>query len=207
MIKEDRLEKLKKIKDLGLSCFPAWENKNWKLSGRLTALRGHGKLIFADVINSTGKKQVSFKFDKLAQKWPLVELLDISDFIAINGDDYVTQAGEPTIDVTDFALLTKSLRALPSSWYGFTDVEERYRQRYVDLLINPEVKKVFEIRTKVVQLLRKKLDDVGFMEVETPVLQPIYGGATAKPFVTHHNTLDMDLYLRISDELYLKRLI
>ena len=202
-----RLEKLLKLQKLGVAGFPAWEDKDWKLAGRITAIRGHGGMIFADLVNSSGKKQISFKKDNLEKAWPVIELLDIGDFIAICGQDYKTQAGEPTVDVSDMALLTKSLRPLPSTWYGFSDVEERYRQRYVDLLMNPDVKKVFEARSKVVTLLRQKLDEVGFLEVETPVLQPLYGGATAKPFTTHHEALNVDLFLRISDELYLKRLI
>jgi lysyl-tRNA synthetase class 2 len=196
-----------KLQKLGVAGFPAWEDKDWKLAGRITAIRGHGGMIFADLVNSSGKKQISFKKDNLEKAWPVIELLDIGDFIAICGQDYKTQAGEPTVDVSDMALLTKSLRPLPSTWYGFSDVEERYRQRYVDLLMNPDVKKVFEARSKVVTLLRQKLDEVGFLEVETPVLQPLYGGATAKPFTTHHEALNVDLFLRISDELYLKRLI
>ncbi|KKU91957.1 MAG: Lysine-tRNA ligase [Microgenomates group bacterium GW2011_GWA1_48_10] len=216
-----RREKMIKLQALGMSGFPAWQgsreiisrvkNKNFgdsaQIAGRLTAIRGHGKLIFADLTDESGKIQVSFKADNLVKNWDAIELLDIGDFISVSGRLFSTQAGELTIDTENFSLLTKSVRPLPSSWYGLSDVEERYRQRYVDLLVNPEVKKVFETRTKIIKLLRKKLDESGFVEVETPVLQPLYGGATAKPFITHHNALDIDLYLRISNELFLKRLI
>ncbi|MBI4099393.1 lysine--tRNA ligase, partial [Candidatus Microgenomates bacterium] len=201
-----RREKLAKLQKLGLLGFPAWDKK-WPVVGRITAIRGHGGLIFIDLTNQAKKQQLSFKKDKLGKNWEAVELLDLGDFLGVAGDEYKTQSGEPTIDVSDFALLTKSLRPLPSEWYGFKDVEERYRQRYVDLLVNPEVRQVFATRSKIVQLFRQRMDAAGFLEVETPVLQAIYGGATAKPFVTHHQALDIDLYLRISDELFLKRLI
>lgn len=201
-----RKDKLQKLSKLNMPGFPAFSGE-WKRVGRLMAIRGHGGLIFADLVNQSGKTQISFKKEKLEKTWPAVELLDLGDFVAVDGEDYTTKAGEPTIDVAKWTLLTKAVRPLPSSWYGLTDVEERYRQRYVDLLLNPKVAEVFAVRTRVVKLLRQKLDEAGFSEVETPILQPIYGGATAKPFITHHSALDVDLYLRISDELYLKRLI
>jgi len=126
--------------------------------------------------------------------------------LAAAGEVIKTQAGEITVNVSDFQFLVKALRPLPSSWYGLRDVEERYRRRYLDLLLNPEVKKRFMVRTKLVKEIRNYLDDLGFQEVETPILQPLYGGANAKPFKTHLNALDADMYLRIADELYLKRL-
>lgn len=221
-LKKIRLEKLGKLKDLKINPFGQTKTSRIKISeaklaesgayiaiaGRIRAVRGHGGSSFCDLHDESGKLQGFFSKDVLGeQKYSLLELLDIGDFISVSGNLFKTNAGELTIKVTDFSLLTKSLHPLPSSFYGFKDTEDRYRQRYVDLLVNSEVRYAFAIRNKVISQLRKVLDDTGFSEVETPVLQPLYGGATAKPFITHHKALDIDLYLRISDELYLKRLI
>ncbi|MCL4384005.1 lysine--tRNA ligase [Patescibacteria group bacterium] len=181
--------------------------KKVTVAGRLMSLRGHGKILFADLVDRTGKIQLFFQEKSLASRFEVTHLLDIGDIVSVTGLVFKTQAGEITIDVTEFELLAKNLRPLPEKWHGLKDVEERYRQRYVDLIVNPEVKAIFETRTKVLSTMRRFLDEHGFMEVETPILQPVYGGASAKPFITHHNELDMDMYLRISDELYLKRLI
>jgi lysyl-tRNA synthetase class 2 len=177
------------------------------VAGRLLLLRGHGKILFADLHDRTGKIQIFFQQNTLGEKMSLTKLLDIGDIVSVTGKVFKTTAGELTIEVTSFQILAKNLRPLPEKWHGLTDVEERYRQRYVDLITNPESRQVFITRTKILSTMRKFLDDNGFMEVETPILQPVYGGASAKPFVTHHNELDQDMYLRISDELYLKRLI
>ena len=220
-LKKVRLAKLEALKKLGIDPYPANVTRTQTISdaialdgkpvavvGRLTGLRGHGKIIFADLSDESGKIQLVLKTDAIEEKiFNLTEQLDMGDFLAVQGEVGKTQAGEVSIFVSNFQLIAKSLRPLPDKWSGFKDVEERYRQRYVDLLVNPEVRKVFITRSKVVQFLRKFLDAHGFLEVETPVLQPIYGGASAKPFKTHHNALDFDLFLRISDELYLKRLI
>ncbi len=219
---QQRLEKLNKLQALKGTAYPQpnLKDKNTVeearnslgkkvvIAGRLMSLRGHGRILFADIQDRSGRIQVFFQ-EKVLGKELLKEtkLLDIGDIVSVSGNVFNTQAGELTVDVTSFQILAKNLRPLPEKWHGLKDVEDRYRQRYVDLIVNPEVKKVFETRTKILSEMRKFLDDHGFMEVETPILQPIYGGASAKPFVTHHNTLDMDMYLRISDELYLKRLI
>lgn len=171
------------------------------VAGRLLSLRGHGKILFADLHDQTGKIQLFF------EQQPETKFLDIGDIISASGVVFTTQAGEITIRIQKFQILTKNLRPLPEKWHGLTDTEERYRQRYVDLIVNPASRQVFLTRTKILTAIRKFLDDHGFLEVETPILQPIYGGASAKPFVTHHHELDQDMYLRISDELYLKRLI
>ncbi|MBI2464992.1 lysine--tRNA ligase [Candidatus Shapirobacteria bacterium] len=178
-----------------------------EVAGRLMLLRGHGKILFADLHDDSGKIQLFFQQKSLGTSFPLTKLFDIGDIISAKGKVITTEAGETTIDITEFQILAKNLRPLPEKWHGLTDVEERYRQRYVDLITNPESRKVFTVRTKILSTMRQFLDDNGFMEVETPILQPVYGGASAKPFVTHHNELDQDMYLRISDELYLKRLI
>lgn len=178
------------------------------IAGRIMGWRDHGKIIFADLKDKSGSIQISFKKDDLGKEtYGHLTHLDIGDFIGVEGSLYQTKTGELTVAVNQYKLLSKSIRPLPSEWYGLEDKETRYRQRYLDLILNPEVKELFLTRTRVVSELRRLLDDNEFVEVETPVLQPIYGGASAQPFTTHHNALDIDLYLRISDELYLKRLI
>jgi lysyl-tRNA synthetase, class II len=221
-LKQARVDKLEKLKSQGINAYPANVRRDHTIKiaqssenatrvsvvGRIMALRGHGKIIFADLRDETGQIQVVFKSDFLSlELFDLISLLDIGDFIAVEGAIGKTEAGEPSVFADDITVLSKSLRPLPDKWHGLVDTEERYRQRYVDLIMNGEVKEVFQKRNKAVKFLRNFLDNDGFIEVETPILQPLYGGASAKPFVTHHNALDTDLYLRIAVELYLKRLI
>lgn len=220
-LQQIRLEKLQKLRQLGVNPF-AFKfdkqdsiaaarkklSKTTQTAGRLMAIRGHGQLIFADLIDQTGKIQLIFRKTNLDDlETQILDLLDIGDIVGVTGTVKESQTKELSIEVDRLVLLTKSLRPLPSTWYGLKDTEERYRQRYLDLLLNPDVRQVFDTRTKIVSTLRQYLDKHDFTEVETPVLQPVYGGATARPFVTHHNALDADFYLRIADELYLKRLI
>ncbi len=182
-------------------------DKDVEVAGRILSVRGHGKLIFADLYDETGKIQLMFKQDIMNEHFKMVDLYDVGDFIKAKGKVTTTVKGEISVLVTETDILTKSIRPLPEKWHGLKDVEERYRQRYVDLLVNENVKSIFLTRSKIIKLLRAYLDKNGFTEVETPVLQPLYGGASANPFITHHKALDIDLYLRISDELYLKRLV
>ncbi|MBU3935144.1 lysine--tRNA ligase, partial [Patescibacteria group bacterium] len=178
------------------------------LAGRLMTKRGHGRILFADLHDLSGNIQLFFQeknLDKAQMK--LVNQLDIGDIVTVSGTVIKSQTDQTTLDVNSWSLLAKSIRPLPEKWHGLKDVEERYRQRYLDLIVNPEVRQVFQTRTKILTGIRHFLDDHGFMEVETPILQPTYGGASAEPFITHHHSLDSDMYLRISDELYLKRLI
>ncbi|MBV9609897.1 MAG: lysine--tRNA ligase [Acidobacteria bacterium] len=178
------------------------------VAGRIMAIRLMGKAGFAHLQQAGQKLQIYVKKDDVGEQgFQLYKLLDIGDFIGVRGYLFRTRTGELTVHVQQLTFLAKDLLPLPEKWHGLTDVELRYRQRYVDLVMNPEVREVFVKRSKVIQALRRFFDARGYVEVETPMLQPLFGGAAARPFTTHHNTLDMDLYLRIAPELYLKRLI
>jgi lysyl-tRNA synthetase class 2 len=179
-----------------------------RVAGRLMTRRGHGKASFAHIKDEDGLLQVYLREDALGPEgYADVLEHDLGDWIGVEGTVFRTKTGEVTVKAARVHLLAKSLRMLPEKWHGLTDVEIRYRQRYTDLIVNDDVRAVFRARAKLVRAVREFLDSRGYLEVETPALQPLYGGATARPFVTHHNALDMQLYLRIADELYLKRLI
>ena len=187
---------------------PGDGDPTFSIAGRLLAIRGMGKAIFCDLWDRAGKLQVQLREDRLGEcVFPRCKLLDIGDLVFVRGPRFVTRRGELTLRGDEVRLMTKSLHPLPDKHSGLTDVEQRYRQRYVDLIVNREVRETFEKRSKLIRWLRRFLDERGFMEVETPTLHPLIGGAAAKPFVTHHNALDMQLYCRIAPELYLKRLI
>ena len=199
--------------------FEQHENKNVKIAGRIMAIRRMGKASFAHIQDKDGKIQIYLKKDDVGEYYDVFKLLDIGDIIGVEGFVFKTKTGEISVHSKSFVVLTKSIRPIPIAKETvdeqgnkivhdqFADKELRYRQRYLDLIVNPEVKEVFKTRSKIVTEIRKYLDENNLVEVETPILQPLYGGATARPFVTHHNALDIELYLRIADELYLKRLI
>ena len=220
-IKNERQKKLQILVEKGVKPYPSFNkprllikeardkmNQKVEVAGKVFSIRGHGKLLFIDLHDGSGKIQLMFKADAVSQRlFEDLNLIDVGDYLYATGKVTKTIRGEISVLVEDYEFLAKALNPLPEKWHGLKDVEERYRQRYVDLLVNEDVKDIFLTRTEIIQLLRNYLNNHGFIEVETPVLQQIYGGASAKPFITHHNALDTDLYLRISDELFLKRLV
>jgi lysyl-tRNA synthetase class 2 len=177
------------------------------LAGRIMALRSMGKNTFADLRDGTDKIQALFKSDSLGEPYAVLKDLDLGDFLGVTGPLFRTRTGEITVEAQSFTVLSKSLRPLPEKWHGLKDVEQRYRQRYLDLIANEEVKPVFIKRSRIIQSIRNFMDWRGYIEVDTPILVPVAAGALARPFVTHHHVLDQELYLRIATELYLKRLI
>lgn len=223
---EERLKKLAKLKELGIDPYPhsfnrthtfqqirenfdTLTNAGQKVStcGRVITVRGHGKTIFATLVDGTGSMQVYLRRDELGERFEVFQYFDPGDFMGVKGSVFKTKTGEITVLVDDYALLSKSLRPLPEKWHGLRDIEIRYRKRYLDLISNAEVREIFKRRTQLINLMRQFLDKRGFLEVETPVLQAIYGGAAANPFKTYYNALEQEMFLRIADELYLKRLI
>jgi lysyl-tRNA synthetase class 2 len=224
--KKVRIEKIGKLREMGINPYPyRFERTHLigsirekgdemvgsgsiTIAGRIRAKRGHGKTIFADIEDNTGKLQIYFRKDRLDEKlFSIAGLIDIGDFLGARGEIFKTSTGELTLLVKEFELLSKSLFPLPEKWHGLKDVELRYRRRYLDLVMNEDMRKLFITRARIVSRMREILDNKGFIEVETPVLQPLYGGAFARPFKTHYHVLDRDYFLRISDELYLKRLV
>ena len=188
--------------------YEALEGKRVSVAGRLMSKRGMGKAVFADLQDGAGRIQLYVRIDDVGEETlARFKKYDIGDIVGVQGEAFRTKRGEISVKAFEITLLSKSLRPLPEKFHGLTDLETRYRQRYVDLIVNPEVRKTFEVRSKFIKHVRDFLDARGYMEVETPVLNTISGGATARPFITHHNTLDIDMYMRIATELHLKRLV
>lgn len=221
-----RRQKLKELQDQGKNPFliekfnpdhhttditdnyDEFEGKEVTVAGRVMSKRGHGKISFMDIQDMKGRIQILSKIDELGEEaYKIVSYLDMGDIIGVEGEVFKTQSGEISVKAKKLTLLSKSLQILPEKWHGLKDLDLRYRQRYVDLIVNPEVKETFLLRNKIIRKIREYLDNLGYLEVETPILGNIAGGANARPFLTHHNALNLDMSLRIANELYLKRLI
>lgn len=191
-----------------LSDYASYEGKTVRVAGRIMTSRGHGKVIFMDLQDAKGRIQLFNRMNDVGEElFETIRKLDIGDIVGVTGEVFTTKTGEISVRTKELTLLTKSLQLLPEKFHGLVDPDLRYRQRYVDLIVNPEVKQVFITRSKIITAIRSFMESEGFLEVETPILSTIAGGAAARPFITHHNTLDIDMYLRIANELYLKRLI